>query len=104
MSGSLGADPTPVLAADEVANLLDWDAFSARYFPVRRRHDLEVLCSYAGYKEGRRWRKSPPRLTLVPTEPDRPTIETDADGAAEQRLLVALSAVHVREREGGRTP
>jgi hypothetical protein len=29
---------------------LDWQAFSARYFPNRRRHDFEVLVAYGAYK------------------------------------------------------
>ena len=28
---------------------LDWQAFSAAYFPERRRHDLEALTAYAAY-------------------------------------------------------
>jgi hypothetical protein len=104
MSGSLRADLTPVLAADGVANVLDWDAFSTRYFPWRRRHDLEVLSSYAAYKDGREWRRSPARLTLVPDESPRPEIEAETDGAAEERLLVAVSAVHIWEGEGGYSP
>jgi hypothetical protein len=30
---------------------LDWYAFSARYFPGRRRHDLEAVRAYGGYKQ-----------------------------------------------------
>jgi hypothetical protein len=47
-------------AADNVAPLvtssahepagLDWQAFSAAYFPVRRRHDLEALVAYGAYR------------------------------------------------------
>jgi hypothetical protein len=33
---------------------LDWQAFAARYFPERRRHDLEVLTAYGAYKMARR--------------------------------------------------
>jgi hypothetical protein len=29
---------------------LDWEAFSARYFPGSRRHDLRAIVSYAAYK------------------------------------------------------
>lgn len=29
---------------------LDWQGFSARYFPERRRHDLEVLAAYEAYR------------------------------------------------------
>ena len=104
MSGSLSANPTLILAADRVANVLDWDAFATRYFPWRRRHDLEVLSAYAAYKNGREWRLSPARLTLVPNERARPQIDVTADGAAAERLLVAVSAVHVWEGEGGYSP
>jgi hypothetical protein len=30
---------------------LDWYAFSARYFPGRRRHDLEAVRAYGAYKQ-----------------------------------------------------
>jgi hypothetical protein len=104
MSGSLTRADSPVPLASGVAQELDWDAFSARYFPGRRRHDLEVLSAYAAYKDGREWRTSPARLTLVPNESVRPQIEAQSDGAAEERLLVALSAVQVWEGEGGFSP
>jgi hypothetical protein len=29
---------------------LDWEAFSARFFPGRRRHDLEAFTAYAAYR------------------------------------------------------
>ncbi len=29
---------------------LDWQAFSAAYFPGRRRHDLEALTAYGAYR------------------------------------------------------
>jgi hypothetical protein len=32
---------------------LDWQAFSARYFPDRRRHDFEVVIAYGAYKTAR---------------------------------------------------
>ena len=104
MSGSLGADSTPVVLADGVADVLDWDAFSTRYFPWRRRHDLEVLTSYAAYKNGSEWRQSPARLTLVPNESAHQQIDANTDGAAAERLLVAMSAVQVWEEEGGYSP
>ena len=31
---------------------LDWEAFSARYFPASRRHDLGAIVAYATYKRG----------------------------------------------------
>jgi hypothetical protein len=32
---------------------LDWQAFTATYFPTRRRHDLEALTAYGAYKRSR---------------------------------------------------
>jgi len=32
---------------------LDWQTFSAAYFPGRRRHDLEALTAYSAYKRSR---------------------------------------------------
>jgi hypothetical protein len=29
---------------------LDWQSFSAAYFPLRRRHDLEALTAYGAYR------------------------------------------------------
>ena len=29
---------------------VEWDAFSSRYFPGRRRHDLEALKAYETYR------------------------------------------------------
>jgi hypothetical protein len=104
VTGSLRADSTPILLAAGVAKVLDWDAFTARYFSARGRHDLEVLSSYGAYKAGREWRRSPARLTLVPNESVRPQIEAESYGAAEERLLVAVSAVQVWEEEGGFSP
>jgi hypothetical protein len=31
---------------------LDWQAFCARYFPERGRHDFEVVKAYEGYRNG----------------------------------------------------
>ena len=32
---------------------LDWQTFSAAYFPRRRRHDLQALTAYSAYKRSR---------------------------------------------------
>ncbi len=32
---------------------LDWQTFSAAYFPGRRRHDLEALTAYGAYRRSR---------------------------------------------------
>lgn len=58
---SMVAKPRP--AAGPVASVvttsayapagLDWQAFSAAYFPGRRRHDLEALTAYGAYGRSR---------------------------------------------------
>ena len=36
------------------SSTLDWSAFSAAYFPERRRHDFEALTAYGSYRRLRR--------------------------------------------------
>jgi hypothetical protein len=43
--------PAPVGLGD-VPDGLDWEAFSTRYFPGRRRHDLEAISAYDAYTHG----------------------------------------------------
>ena len=104
-SGWDSAPSARVLPATGVGEKLDWDAFSARYFPGRRRHDLDAVAAYGAYRQGRDWQnsgavKTPPRLTLVPSEPVAP----ESDGPAVERLLVAVAAEQVWEREAGLSP
>jgi len=99
----------PVLSAPRVDENLDWDAFSARYFPGRRRHDLDALVAYGAYKQGRDWHdggadETPTRLKLVPSESAPAAIASESDVAALDRLLVAVAAEEAREGEGGFTP
>jgi hypothetical protein len=35
---------------EEIPAGLDWQAFTAAYFPGRRRHDLEALTAYGAYR------------------------------------------------------
>ena len=46
----------PAAPAGGIGEKLAWDAFAARYFPERRRHDLEAVAAYGAYKRGRDWR------------------------------------------------
>ena len=92
-----------------VGEKLDWDAFSARYFPGRRRHDLDAVAAYGAYKQGRDWQnsgahKTPRRLTLVPSESVPAATAPESDGPAVERLLVAVAAEQVWEREAGLSP
>ncbi len=45
---------------------LDWQRFSATYFPGRRRHDLEALTAYGAYRRshavGKRTAEEPARI------------------------------------------
>jgi hypothetical protein len=76
-SGALST--APHLSAAEAAETLDWQAFSARYFPERSRHDSEVRSAYAAYGQGREWRTTPARLRLVPTETASSAVEPELD-------------------------
>ena len=53
-----GADAVDLEA---VPDGLDWVAFSRRYFPGRRRHDLEAISAYHEYQHGRRRESMRPR-------------------------------------------
>ena len=91
---SAGVVPTaPTLRAAEAAEALDWEAFSNRYFPGRRRHNLEALTAYATYKQGREWRTTPARLSVVPTEHVPAAVEqVESEEAGTRRLLAAMAA------------
>lgn len=99
-----GTAPGPPAAG--LGEKLDWDAFSARYFPGRKRHDLEAIAAYRAHKQGRDWRKSGdestrPKLTLVPSDSHPAAIESELDAPALGRLVVALAA---DPREGSGFP
>ena len=79
-----------LLSAAEAAEALDWQAFSGHYFPDRRRHDSEARSAYATYKQGREWRTTPARLSLVPTEHVSAAVERESDEAGTRRLLAAM--------------
>jgi hypothetical protein len=82
----------PLLRAAEAAEALDWEAFSKRYFPGRRRHDMEALTAYATYTQGREWRTAPARLSVVPTEHVPAAVEFEWHEAGTRRLLAAIAA------------
>lgn len=86
------AVPTAPLRAEEAAEALDWEPFSNRYFPARRRHDMEALTAYATYTQGREWRTTPARLSVVPAENAPAAVELARGEAGTRRLLAALAA------------
>ena len=82
----------PPLRAAEAAEALDWEAFSDRYFPGRRGHDVEALTAYATYTQGRESRTTPVRLKVVPPEHVSATVElAEAKEAATRRLPAAIA-------------
>jgi hypothetical protein len=100
--GSLGALSTaPLPGAAEVAEALDWYAFSARYFHEGRRYDSEARSAYAAYRQGPDLRTTPARLSLVPDEPVSPPVGLERDEAGTRRLLAAMAAAHPRVMQSG---
>jgi hypothetical protein len=93
-------EAAPLRAAEDAA--LDWDAFSTRYFPERRRHDLEAITAYATYKQGREWRTPPARLRLVPPERPSDAGEHEREEAGTRRLLAAMAATRHKTASSSR--
>ena len=54
---------------------LEWQSFSARRFPGRRRHDLEALTAYGAYR--RRSQPQPRPASGEAAEADRPAQAQD---------------------------
>jgi hypothetical protein len=98
---SVAASTAAPLRAAEAAEALDWETFSNRYFRGRRRHDAEARSAYAAYKQGREWRRTPARLSLVPTEGVSVAVEGhEREEAGTQRLLAAMAGVHDERANG----
>jgi hypothetical protein len=49
--GEIAPTGRVVASGEELPGGLDWQAFSARYFPIRRRHELEALIAYGAYRD-----------------------------------------------------
>jgi hypothetical protein len=103
------AASAPEVPAAGIGEMLDWDAFSTRYFPGRSRHDLDAVAAYGAYRSGDEdWQSSgrqttPARLALVPDESPPAAAEAESEGPAMERLLVAVAAEQAWEGEGGST-
>jgi hypothetical protein len=50
-----------VASSAEAPDGLDWQAFSATYFPGRRRHDLEAITAYGAYRRSHTLAEPPSR-------------------------------------------
>ena len=98
---SVAPSTAPLLSAAAVAEALDWYAFSARYFRERRRYDSEARSAYAAYRQGREWRTTPARLSLVPEEPVSPPVGLEREEAGTRRLLAAMAAAPPRVVQSG---
>jgi hypothetical protein len=98
--GSNGRQSASALNTGEAAEALEWDAFSRRYFPGRRRHDSEARSAYTAYGQGREWRTAPARLSLVPTERVTATDEHEREAAGTRRLMAALAAAQYDRASG----
>jgi hypothetical protein len=53
---------------------------------------MEALRAYATYKQGREWRTTPARLTLVPTEHVSAAVELESEEAGTRPLLAEMAA------------
>ena len=96
--GSGAVPEASPLSAAEVAEALDWDGFSDRYFRGRRRHDSKARSAYVAYSEGREWRTQPSRLRLVPSERTSEAREQELEEAGVRRLMAAMTASHPATR------
>jgi hypothetical protein len=68
---------------------LDWQGFLSRYFPGRRRHDLEALTAYGAYRSSR--------------DVDERPANTVARLEESESVPVGSPAVDAWEGEGGAT-
>jgi hypothetical protein len=62
---------------------------------------MEALTAYATYTQGREWRTTPARLSLVPTEHAPAAVELEPEQAGTRRLPAAMAAAHPREARSG---
>jgi hypothetical protein len=53
---------------------------------------MEALTAYATYTQGREWRTTPARLSVVPTEHVPAAVELESEEAGRRRLLSAIAA------------
>jgi hypothetical protein len=53
---------------------------------------MEALTAYATYKQGREWRTTPARLSLVATEDVSVAVELEPEEAGTRRVVAAMAA------------
>ena len=59
---------------------------------------MEALTAYAAYRQGREWRTTPARLSVVPTEHVSAAVELEWGAAGARRLLDAIAAYQMERR------
>jgi hypothetical protein len=101
--------PAPALAGlEEVPDGLDWDAFSTRYFPGRRRHNLEAISAYGAYANGRRRRRHrrplPRRRSIGLNETIRPRGAAEWFGGTAARVALASASEARNEADSRQLP
>jgi hypothetical protein len=90
-----------VPSSEELPGGLDWQAFAARFFPGRRRHDLEALTAYGTY------RRSPRAADPESFDPsNQPVGSSKKGGPVEEanRGAAVETGVQAWEEEGGSAP
>jgi len=84
---------------------LDWQGFLARFFPDRRRHDLDALAAYESYRndaEGHPAGGSPaPALASSPTAVHDPRLDTAQRFDDDQEEPPATADTERWEGDGG---
>ncbi len=82
-----------VAGSARVTDGLDWQSFSAAYFPGRRRHDLEALTAYGAYRRSHevdaRSSDEPPGSKRSAARQARPRYRTGKTRAARRSEVVA---------------
>jgi hypothetical protein len=59
---------------------------------------MEALTAYGTYKQGREWRTTPARLSVVPTEDVSAAVDLEWGAAETRRLLDAIAAYQMERR------
>jgi hypothetical protein len=72
-----GEVASSVTSSAHASSGLDWQAFSAAYFPGRRRHDLEALAAYGAHRRSHSG-SAPVGDEPVAIAPGRGTVGTGA--------------------------
>ena len=101
-NNGFGAVPeAPPLSAAVLAEALDWDGFSDRYFRGRKRHNSGARSAYTAYRQGREWRTQPARLRLVQSERTSDAEKQERVEAGTRRLMAAMAATQARDAQSG---